>query len=126
MSDNNTDKKELEQIKDVYAMYMSDSKFSDKWSGSNSGNQFIYKERFHSMKKILGSYVIKLYNKKILEVSCAGGNIITSLLNLGAIEENIHGVDIRSNRVNDAIKTYLNIKITIMNGNSGDIRTAFR
>jgi ubiquinone/menaquinone biosynthesis C-methylase UbiE len=49
-----------------------------------------------------------------LEVGCAGGNIIRSLLRLGAVEENIHGIDIRHDRLKDAVKLYPNVKFSTM------------
>ena len=113
MKQNNL-QKERERIKNVYTKYMSDETFYKKWSSNNLGNQFIFEERYQAIEKLLFKRGVKLHNKKILEVGCAGGNIITSLLRLGAVKENIHGIDIRYDRLNDARKAYPNVKFSIM------------
>jgi ubiquinone/menaquinone biosynthesis C-methylase UbiE len=124
--------KERERIKNVYTAYMSDETFYKKWSTSNSGNHFISEERYKAIEKFLIDFDVKLHNKMILEVGCAGGSTISSLLRLGAVEENIHGIDIRSHRLNDAKKIYPNARFSIMDaselnfvGNNFDIVTTF-
>ena len=123
---------EKQRIIQVYDNYMSDEKTLKKWSGNNLGNKFISEERYHLIRKLLVKYDIQLYNKKILEIGCAGGNIIPSLLKLGAIEENIIGIDVRPDRLNDAKETYPDINFSYMDAsemdfakNSFDIVTIF-
>jgi len=132
MPRNNRLIKERERIKDVYDKYMSDSEFLDKHSGDNFGNQSISQERYHSIRRLVNKYEIQICNVKILEVGCAGGNTISTLLNLGAIEGNVHGIDIRHNRVNDARRAYPNARFTVMDAgemdfarNSYDLVTTF-
>ncbi len=104
---------EKDRIVKLYKGYESEQ-YQARWSINNFGNQFIYKERDQAIENLLFECDVTLHNKKILEVGCAGGYVITSLLRLGAVEENIHGIDIRSNRLNDAKKAHPNAKFSVM------------
>lgn len=122
---------EKDRIIQVYADYASE-KYQEMWSSNNIGNQYINEERYQALEKLLDNFDVELHNKRILEVGCAGGNIINILLKLGAIIENIQGIDIRSERLKDAKKLFPTIKFSVMNAcemkfleDSFDIVTTF-
>jgi ubiquinone/menaquinone biosynthesis C-methylase UbiE len=126
------DNNEYDRINNVYDSYMADNKFLNKWSQNNLGNQIILEERFNSIKSLLSSHDINLGDKKLLEVGCAGGNIIPSIINLGAIENNIYGIDLRANRLEDAKKSHPNARFSVMDAgklkfpdNEFDVISAF-
>lgn len=113
MSDQNNNQ-ENARIIDVYDEYMSNDAFKDKWTSNNLGNQYISKERFVKIQGIFQRYSFHLQDKKILEVGCAGGGVMGSLIKLGAVEDNIYGIDIRKNRIKDAKKALPNCHFLVM------------
>ena len=93
---------ESDRINNVYNDYLSRNYLSNKWSHLNEGNKLIEFERFNKIKSLLESHSFRLEKKEILDVGCAGGHSISFLKNLGGLEQNMHGIDIRKNRVCDA------------------------
>ena len=49
-----------------------------------------------------------------MEIGCAGGGVINSLLQLGVREQNIYGIDIRPEGVEDAKMAFPNVNFTVM------------
>ena len=109
---------EQDRIKDVYNSYKTDKNFHKKWSGNNIGNIYISRERKESMLPLIKKYSISLCDSKLLEIGCAGGGVIKFFLELGAREENIHGIDIRPERVEDAKLAIPNAKFSIMDASN--------
>ena len=101
-------------IEYIYDIYMSEKSFFNKWSKKNIGNIVIEEERFYKARQMLKYYNIDLKNKKILDIGCAGGNTVKMIIGLGANERNIYGIDIRQNRINDAINAYPYAKFSRM------------
>ena len=101
------------RIQNVYKSYTF-SKYSNRWSRSSIGNRFIELEIVTFLKNKIIPKEKSLNDKKILEVGCAGGSIINLLIRLGAKEENINGIDIRKNRLNDCKKRFPNSEINYM------------
>ena len=95
-------KNEINRILSVYNKYMAHSRLKNKWSISNKGNRIIYNERKSNISKIIHDLGIRLTSKNILDVGCAGGNIFNLLQDLGAKEENIYGIDVRGDRLEEA------------------------
>ncbi len=93
---------EINRILSVYNKYMAHSRSKNKWSISNKGNRIIYNERKSNISKIIHDLDIRLTSKNILDVGCAGGNIFNLLQDLGAKEENIYGIDVRGDRLDEA------------------------
>lgn len=99
-------KNEINRILSVYNRYMFQSRSKNKWSSSNTGNRIIYDERKKNISQIISDLNIRLTSKNILDLGCAGGNIFNLLRDLGAKEENIYGIDVRSDRLKDAKKLF--------------------
>jgi len=95
----NTKIEEVDRINSVYRNYATKH---EKWSDKNIGNQLIYEERFQKLAKMIKSNKINFQNKQILDIGCAGGNLIPLLIRFGMGEKNICGIDIREERINDA------------------------
>ena len=71
----------------------------DKWSDSNPGNKLIAEERKITLKEILKKHNLNLADKKILEVGSGAGTVMSLLIKLGAVENNLYGVDIRDEKI---------------------------
>lgn len=52
--------------------------------------------------KALGSIVEKPQETRVLDVGCGGGASILSLLRLGLMPENLHGIDVQTDRIAEA------------------------
>lgn len=122
---------EKKRIQNVYKDYMN-PQYSKKWSNVNIGNRYMRTEIIKLLSEILTSPRNNLSDKKILEIGCAGGDIIQLLIDLGAEEKNISGIDIRQNRLKDCKKIFPKSKINYMDArklnfddNSFDVITVF-
>ena len=104
---------EKDKIIQAYTNYESE-KYHAMWSGNNVGNQHIYEERYQTIENLFFECDVKLHNKKILEIGCAGGAVMGNLIKLGAVEDNIYGIDIRKNRIKDAKKALPNCHFLVM------------
>ena len=85
---------------------MNERIFGKKWSNKNIGNLIIHEEKLTISKQLLKKNGINLENNKILDVGCAGGDTVKILIELGAKEKNITGVDLRQDRLDAAKKIY--------------------
>ena len=112
--------KDNKKIINVYKSYDENESFAKKWSNINLGNKVIEQEKLKDSKSILDESNLKLFDKKILDVGCAGGSTIRLSLKLGAKEKNIHGIDIREDRVIKAKKSFINANISVMDARSTD------
>ena len=84
---------EKDKIKRAYNIYKKDRFHKTKWSPNNLGNLIIKEERLIELRRLFVHNDILLKNKCILDVGCAGGNTISLMIELGASEKNIYGID---------------------------------
>ena len=105
---------ELKRVNDVYDSYPKEKDLSYRWSILNEGNQYIENEIITLITSLFKTHKIKIRNKKILDVGCAGGDTVRLLKNLGGLEENISGIDIRKSRLNQTRKLYPKANIVYM------------
>ena len=98
----------------VYKNYDANKSFAEKWSSLNLGNKVIEQEKLDELKEILDESNLKLFDKQILDIGCAGGGTMRLSLKLGAKEKNIHGIDIREERVVEAKENFINSNISVM------------
>ena len=112
--------KDNKKIINVYKSYDANKSFAKKWSNNNLGNRIMKQEILCDSKFILDEGNLKLFDKKILDIGCAGGSTIRLSLKLGAKEKNIHGIDIREEKVIEAKKNFINAKISVMDAKSID------
>ena len=66
----------IEEVDRIIAVYRNYATKLEKWSDKNIGNQLIYVERFQKLTKMIKSKKINFKNKQILDIGCAGGNLI--------------------------------------------------
>ena len=94
---------EKERINTVYDKYIKSEKFIKKWSNRNIGNKKINIELEYELLSILNKKQIDRTNKIILDVGCASGNKLKLFTQLGFIESNIYGIDIRKKNIEEAL-----------------------
>ena len=107
-------KTKIEEVERIIAVYRNYANKLEKWSDKNIGNQLIYIERFQKLTKMIRSNKINFKNKQILDIGCAGGNLIPLLKRFGVGEENICGIDIREERIKEAKIHFPSSKFKLM------------
>ena len=101
---------EEERIKSIYKEYMNNSKILNKWSSKKVGNNFIQKEFLITFKHLIKNNNIDVINKTILDIGCASGNKVKTLLEIGFNKKFITGIDIRENCIENAKLQFPNSK----------------
>ncbi len=97
---------EVERIKRVYAGYRREER-GERWRLDNPGNAMIYRERQQTMRSLLDEEgFLPLGQRKVLEIGCGGGGVLATLLELGAVPENLYGVDLLEDRIDEARAHY--------------------
>ena len=102
------------RIETVYNGYLNNKKVINKWSEKNIGNQISIKDRNSKVKDLFIKNNLDIKNAKILDLGCASGNFINSLLNIGIRKKNITGIDIRKNSIKNAKKRFPEIRFELM------------
>lgn len=102
------------RIETVYNGYLNNTKIINKWSEKNIGNQISIKDRNSKVKDLFIKNNLDIKNAKILDLGCASGNFINSLLNIGIRKKNITGIDIRKNSIKNAKKRFPEIRFELM------------
>lgn len=102
------------RIETVYNGYLNNKKVINKWSEKNIGNQISIKDRNSKVKDLFIKNNLDIKNAKILDLGCASGNFINSLLNIGIRKKNITGIDIRKNSIKNAKKRFPEIRFQLM------------
>lgn len=102
------------RIETVYNGYLNNTKIINKWSEKNIGNQISIKDRNSKVKDLFIKNNLDIKNAKILDLGCASGNFINSLLNIGIRKKNITGIDIRKNSIKNAKKRFPEIRFQLM------------
>jgi ubiquinone/menaquinone biosynthesis C-methylase UbiE len=98
---------EVDRLTEVYRIYRESADVQALWDEQNPGNQEISKERRYETKKLLDSFgLLPLGERKILEVGCGSGKTLASLIELGAQSENLCGVDLLPDRIEEAQSRY--------------------
>ena len=116
---------ESERIHNVYNHYSKDKKVKLKWSSDNLGNRLMLDELFKEINNKLMTEKFNLEEAKMLEVGCAGGNIISGFRDLGVLDENIIGIDLRESRLDEAKKMYPSVKFHCMDAQKMDFKDNF-
>jgi ubiquinone/menaquinone biosynthesis C-methylase UbiE len=101
---------EVDRIADVYRTYRETAAKQALWDEQNPGNQAILRERHSKTHKVLHSNsFLPLNGKKILEIGCGTGKTLASLIELGAEPQNLFGVDLLPDRIEEARSRYSNL-----------------
>tara|TARA_B100002051_G_C16716311_1_gene629676 strand:- start:795 stop:1493 length:699 start_codon:yes stop_codon:yes gene_type:complete len=115
---------EKDKIKRAYNIYKKDRFHKTKWSPNNLGNLIIKEERLIELRRLFVHNDILLKNKCILDVGCAGGNTISLMIELGASEKNIYGIDIREERLDYAKNKFPLADISLMDAGNIEYQDA--
>jgi ubiquinone/menaquinone biosynthesis C-methylase UbiE len=98
---------ERQRIRRVYAAYDADPGERAKRDEANAGLRHIKAERRRVLARALDREgVLPLTDAVILDVGCGVGRELAELRDLGAVESNLHGVDVLPDRVEQARATY--------------------
>lgn len=101
---------EQERIKAAYEK-RKDGIPSGKYSFFNPGNYFMVQRRDHEIINALRRYgITSLGNLKILDIGCGTGGELRNFLRYGASPENLVGIDLLSDRIEQAKKISPNIE----------------
>ena len=111
---------EKDRINKIYNDYYIDNASLEKWSNEKLSNQLIEEERFQSIKNFFHINSINLKNKTIIDIGCAGGNILPILKKFGAAEKNLHGIDLREDRLSYAKKRFPKSNFNLMDARNID------
>lgn len=109
------------RLQKIYTEYSTNTKYLKKWDKNNPGNLEINKERINEIQIILKQFnYYPLSDKKILDIGCGVGEILNWFIGLGAIPENLYGVDLHPILINQAKEKFNNINFLCMNGEDLD------
>jgi ubiquinone/menaquinone biosynthesis C-methylase UbiE len=100
---------EIKRIKTVYSKRERIIK-DNRYSPFNIANLYNKQQRERGILKLLDKYHMNpLTDKKILDVGCGGGGSLRSLIQYGALPQNVYGIDLLPNRIEHAKKLSPNI-----------------
>jgi len=107
---------EIQRIIKVYSTYGEDEAIRARWALNNPGNQAILRERQQAMQEMLMNYGFwPLDNLRILDVGCGRGDVLASLQQWGAKPENLYGVDLLQDRIEEAKRRYPDLNFLCAN-----------
>ncbi|MBU2101819.1 MAG: class I SAM-dependent methyltransferase [Candidatus Omnitrophota bacterium] len=98
---------EANRIKSVYQRYRASKVCRAQWDGELSGNKYIFSRREEVLVEILKHEgFFPIHDRKILDIGCGGGTTLAGFLTWGAKPENLYGVDLIPERIEDARSRY--------------------
>jgi len=87
---------EVERLRQVYRAYDADMAVQARWDPENAGNVANAERRREDLIVLLKTNSFwPLTSRKILEIGCGEGDVLSLFRDLGATETNLHGVEIR-------------------------------
>jgi ubiquinone/menaquinone biosynthesis C-methylase UbiE len=94
---------EVDRLERVYREYATRGFGQSKWSPGNKGNLAIQEECLRKIReKLQKTGFLPLDKRRILDVGCGTGERLAALADLGARAENLFGVDLIRDRINEA------------------------
>lgn len=108
---------EVERLKEVYRHYRESDTVQAQWSSANAGNQAMVRKRMQVLGKILHKAgYLPLGQRRILDIGCGNGKVLSSFSQWSAKEENLFGVDLLAERVAVAKQQFPAIHFQQANG----------
>ncbi len=103
-------KEEIDRISEAYEQYSRDQRARTHWSPSNPGNIAIASERDRVFElRLRQSQYWPLSERHVLDIGCGTGSVLAKFLDWNVPTENLHGVDLLSERIQAARLRYPNI-----------------
>jgi ubiquinone/menaquinone biosynthesis C-methylase UbiE len=104
---------EVDRLIKVYRKYGQTEEAGKRWSDANAGNRAIREER----ERVLGCMLeengyLPLVNRRILDIGSGSGKNLVSLMQWGALPENLFGVDLMAERIAGAKQCFPGIQFT--------------
>lgn len=107
---------EVERIRQAYLRYQQTPRDRAKRDLANPGNALILRERSVALRKMLARHgLLPLGNRSVLDVGCGQGGVLASLLDFGALPENLFGVDLLPDRIEAARRAYPHLRFACAN-----------
>lgn len=108
---------ETNRIARVYHEYQTSAVVQARWDRRNPGNQAILRERSGALRRSLDAAgFCPLAGRRVLEVGCGSGEVLSSLLDLGANAADLIGVDLLPDRIAEATRRYPQLTFLSVNG----------
>jgi len=106
---------EIERIVETYRDYDSQGAVS-RWQPLNPGNRRIHQERRQAMREMLRAHGFEpLAGRKILEIGCGRGLVLSELLELGARPAQLYGIDLLIEHLESARRLHPEIRLQCAN-----------
>ena len=116
---------EVDRLERVYREYAARGFGQSKWSLANKGNRAILEECLRKMReKLEKTGFFPLDKRRILDVGCGTGERLAALADLGAKPENLFGVDLIPDRIDEARRNHPGI--TFQSANAENLPFADR
>jgi len=107
---------ETDRLKKVYDNYRTSTAVQARWNSANPGNRAINQERCHAMRQIFRTDACpSLSASRMLDIGCGNGDVLASLIEIGAQAENLYGVDLLITRLQNAKERYPHIAFQCVN-----------
>jgi len=98
---------ETQRIQKTYQEYRDSAATQSRWSTANPGNRWIEDERARAVAALWQAQRLPVAaERRVLEIGCGRGGVLSGFLPLGARPENLAGVDLLADRIADARQSY--------------------
>jgi SAM-dependent methyltransferase len=113
---------EVDRIADVYRGYAREGARDRRWAPDNPGNRAIVAERLRVLGELLAAERrLPLDRARILEVGAGDGDVLASLVGLGARPERLVGVDLLPDEVARARARHPELRFAVANAEALDL-----
>lgn len=110
---------EAQRIRDVYQTYAESDYKRRSWSADNPGNQLIRAGLQAAICDGLERYgLMPLTGKRLIEVGCGAGDNLALFQAVGALPNDLYGIDIIASRVQKAQALHPDMRITLADARS--------
>ena len=101
-----TDSNEIDRIKEVYeSRSIPDLKERGYlWHPCNPVSVYYRQAQERALISLINKYILQLETIRFLDIGCGTGNFLRFMLSLGAVPENLHGIDLIPLRIERARK----------------------
>ena len=116
---------EADRITQVYREYQASAATQARWDRRNPGNRAILRERHAAIRAALeAAGMLPLAGRRVLEIGCGSGDVLASLLDLGADAKDLCGVDLLPERIGDAARRFPALSFLAANGTALPLASA--